>query len=197
MKYRLFRWSAVCLLVLLGTSCDQATPTDPAAYPRLADVVPGNDGKQYTLLEGQLVTGKQETSAWIDRDGGLVWLEGEPKDGERTFHAVYVPERAVNKPTLFTIRLVPGKHIKVDLRAHLRERDGSLRDVGKAGFKQPVYLIMSYAWATNLTDPQRATILYDPEDGKPHQKLPAVPVLEHHFVYAPLYHFSLYAMAQD
>jgi hypothetical protein len=193
----------IATLVFAGialASCDRPSPNEVASHPRFtpsATVVTGSDGSSYTLLEGQLNTTTQSASAWIGPLGGVVTLVGLPKNGLPTAHALIVPPLAVLKNTLFTITLAGGSTVSVKLKAEQKNLLGQLVDVGKAGFKLPVTLVLSDAWATNLTDPLSVVILYDPENGQPMQPVPGIAVGGQLLVTGFLNHFSTYTAAQS
>jgi hypothetical protein len=112
-------------------------------------------------------------------------------------HAVSIPEGAVAKRTLFTISIASSDHIEVDLRAQV-EQKGGLKDVGHLGFRKPVYLFLSYAYATNVTDASHLTILHNPENGNPHERVGGDILFGvDKYVIAKLDHFSKYALAMD
>jgi hypothetical protein len=188
------------VLAIAGVaSCDSTeAPMAPAALQPSHAVVSGSDGKEYTLVEGQLPYSMPTASAWIGKDGGWVYLWGGYKDGRATVHAINVPEGAVTKPTLFSINIASDQYVQVDLRAQVLDNKGSLKDVGKNGFRKPVYLLLTYAWATNVTDASKLTILYDPENGNTHQKIGGEVLFGlDKYVVVELSHFSKYAMALD
>jgi hypothetical protein len=201
MRLKRFRALVLALLTTGGTvlmaACDTATSVEtqmPAV--RSYDAVPATDGQEYTLVQGDLPEAEDSASAWIGRDGGMVVVAGGLKDGKPTMHGVYVREGTVNKPTLFTVKRLGGNQVGVRLDARTQSRNGTWTDVGGKGFRKPVYLFMTYAWATNVTDPSRLVILYDPEDGKAHEKTRSQVILDTNlFVTAELEHFSKYVMA--
>src|SRR5829696_9009738 len=88
---------------LFAVSCDSTDRVvDPSPMrQQFSDVVSGNDGRQYTLLEGQIKFKRASVSKWISRGGGQVILEGDSVNGKPTMHVLIVPEDAVNKKTLF------------------------------------------------------------------------------------------------
>lgn len=194
--------AAVLAAVVVVAGCDQAAEPlapDVALAPQSV-LVPGTDGKTYTLVEGQLRTTKRSASAWIGPLGGTVVLPGENRgDLLPSFHSIVVPPLAVLKPTLFTISIASDKYISVDLRAQEKTLFG-LKDVGHKGFNLPVVLWLSYAEATNLVnvDLSGLTILHDPENGQPFEPVPSLVQLGvHKYVIGTLFHFSKYAMAVD
>jgi hypothetical protein len=150
-------------------------------------------------VSGELNTQKREASAWIDRQGGMVFINGDTINGKPQMWGLYVPKNAVRRPTLFCVRMVGNFHAQVRLTAHEQDRKGAWINVGKAGFREPVYLLMTYAYATNVIDPATLTILYDPENGGAFQRTKSFKyrIENNDFVIAELNHFSKYAMAMQ
>ena len=184
------------------TSCD--SPNEPARRndssfrPAQDVVVIGTDGQNYKLLEGQIPAQTRSASAWIGPLGGTVVILGGVKDGRLTLHSIVVPPLAVMKNTLFTVTLPPGNNIAVELRAQQKSGlfGNTLVDVGSRGFNLPVVLTMSYAYATNLLNPSRIVLLYDPENGQAFERVPGLVNLGALLYVAPLGHFSKYAIAE-
>jgi hypothetical protein len=200
MTSRLLPVIALAAAALFTASCNDASVTEaPAIRAQFDDVVPGSDGKAYTLVSGELSTTTRSASAWIDREGGIVFIEGDSVNGKPQMWGLYIPKNAVRRPTLFCVRMVGNFHAQVHLTAHEQDRKGGWINVGKAGFREPVYLLMTYAYATNVVDPSTLTILYDPENGGPFQTTKSFRYLleNNDFVIAELSHFSKYAMAMQ
>jgi hypothetical protein len=200
MTSRLLPVIALAAAALFTASCNDASVTEaPAIRAQFDDVVPGSDGKAYTLVSGELNTTTRSASAWIDREGGMVFIEGDSVNGKPQMWGLYIPKNAVRRRTLFCVKMVGNFHAQVRLTAHEQDRKGNWVNVGKAGFREPVYLLMTYAYATNVVDPSTLTILYDPENGSPFQTTKSFRYLleNNDFVIAELSHFSKYAMAMQ
>jgi hypothetical protein len=198
--FRFLSVLALAAAALFTVSCNDASVTEaPAFRAQFDDVVPGSDGKAYTLVSGELKTTTRQASAWIDREGGMVFITGDSVNGKPQMWGVYVPKNAVRRPTLFCVRMVGNFHAQVMLTAHEQDRKGNWINVGKDGFREPVYLLMTYAYATNVVDPSTLTILYDPENGGAFQPTKSFRYLleNNEFVIAELSHFSKYAMAMQ
>jgi hypothetical protein len=123
----------------------------------------------------------------LGSEGGLLSLLG---------HVLNVPEGAVSQPTLFSMTAIQSGHIEVELTAtpqSLLRRLLFWRSVPEVHFNVPVELSLSYARATNVTDPSRLRIMRINPDGR-HEILPSVvdPVTK--TVTAELDHFSRYCM---
>lgn len=191
---RLFALVAATVL----SACDSATLTDPTPVRPSFSGVLSDHGKHYTLVEHDMPVAQSSASAWIGQDGGMVYVHGGIKEGRPTMHGVYVPEGAVNKSTLFTVTVLSGKVLGVRLEAQEQSKNGRWIEVGSRGFRKPVLLFMTYAWATNVSDASKLTILYDPEDGRHHQETSARVLLDvDRYVIAELKHFSKYVLAME
>lgn len=163
--------------------------------------VPGDDGKQYTLVEADIKFPKLSASKWIGKDGGYVILEGSSRDGlKKIMHVLIIPDGAVQHRTLFTMTVSSSHFIKVDLRAQIERKqkgDRVLVDVGQNGFNTPVMLALDHSLA-NVADPSRLTLLYDPENGQPWHDMGGFVFNGYeNWVVAYLPHFSKYAVALD
>lgn len=110
-------------------------------------------------------------------------------------HKLTVPAGAVSTPTLFTVRAMNNGYIELELNAVV---DGLLGivNVGESGFKKPVTVTMTYARATNVTDPQRLKVMRLNNNGR-HEILPTTVSANGLTVSAKLDHFSRYAMVSD
>jgi len=188
------RWKSLvaCSLLsgLLLTGCEPGnprgaqTPTAPAPAPA-ADLSAG----QYTLVESTLLSGLPRTSALIGSTGGVLSLLG---------HTLSVPSGAVAQPTLFTMTALPTGRIEVELLALRISLLGQSIDVGSGGFQdgKTVRLTLSYAAATNVTDPSRLVVLYVRDDGAV-EELPTTVDTVARTASVELEHFSRYCMAMD
>jgi hypothetical protein len=191
----------VLVSALTLASCDSPNEpqltNDDANRPASALIGIGTDGTTYKLLEGQIPATVRTRSTWIGPLGGLIVITGGLKDGKLTLHSILVPPLAVLKSTLFTVTLPPENIIAVQL--HAQQKSGlfgtTLVDVKR--FNLPVVLTMSYAWATNLTDPKRVLLVFDPENGGPLVRVPGLLNLGSLLYIAPLSHFSKYAIAEE
>jgi hypothetical protein len=193
---------AALVAVLLAAGCDSSEQMAPVAVQTNASVVSAEDGTSYTLIEGQINFKNTSASAWINRSGGMISIEGDNINGRPTMHVLIIPEGAVQKKTLFTMTIASDHFIKVSLRAQVEEKrrgEVTLIDVGQQGFRKPVMLGLDRSLASNLPDPDRPmTILYDPENGLPFEAVPSIvyPGYEQ-WVIGSLHHFSKYALAMD
>jgi hypothetical protein len=195
-------WGFALLAIVGLASCDGSEPVALQDAPRVqGDLVAGSDGRQYTLVEGQIKVKRLSASEWIGRKGGYVFLEGDTVNGRQTMHVLYVPEGAVTKNTLFTISIVSPHFITVDLRAQVEQKyrgETTLVDVGASGFRENILLGLDHSLVSPDIARERLTVLYDPEGGKPFERIPSqiVPGYEQ-WIVATLSHFSKYAVAMD
>ena len=111
-------------------------------------------------------------------------------------HSISVPFGAVTLPTLFTLRHVNNGYVEVDASATITDLLGKILDIGALGFRKPVRMTLSYARATNVSDPSRLKIVRLKPDGQ-HEIMPSTVNLSKKTVSAPLDHFSRYALVSD
>jgi hypothetical protein len=146
-------------LALVLASCDQAgervlTPAAPNAS------VVSKEKYGFQLVEGVIpsdVTSLQVTQV-IGPLGGTLSLAG---------HSLTVPQGAVSEPTLFVMTLGTRGYVEVDLKA-TREILGTVVDIGSHGFLngRTVTLSLTYAWATNVDNPARLSIVRELSGGE-------------------------------
>ena len=192
------------LAALFAVSCDSNERVmDPAtpAIERSADLVPGTDGKQYTLVEGQIKFKRTSVSKWINRGGGTLTIEGDSVNGRPTMHVLIVPEDAVKQKTLFTMTIASSHFVRVSLRAQEENKyrgQVTMTDVGHLGFKHPILLGLDRSLVGDLPLGKTLTVLYDPDNGSPFEPVPSH-IYEGYeqWVVGYLSHFSKYALAMD
>ncbi len=140
----------VLLAGLLLSSCERPateSPTTPSAVATHSSSL-----SSYTRIEGRIPADipDLQASKLIGVEGGSVSLAG---------HTITVPAGAVGQPTLFTLTLATNGYVEVDLSATVTDLLGNTIDTGSQGFKLPVTLSLTYAWASNVSDPSRLLIL--------------------------------------
>jgi hypothetical protein len=126
----------------------------------------------------------------LGSDGGVLALLN---------HVLTVPAGAVDEPTLFSMTVLQSGYVEVELTAtpkSLLSRLFFWRKVEEVNFNVPVDLSLSYAKATNVTDPSRLKIMRVKPDGR-HEILPSVVDTENKTVTAELDHFSRYCLIAD
>jgi hypothetical protein len=201
-----FRFFGFALFAaLFAASCDSSNRlVEPGNSParQLSHVVSGNDGKEYTLLEGQIKFKRATVSKWISRGGGELVIEGDSINGKPTMHVLIVPEDAVTKKTLFTMTIASNSHIRVDLRAEVEQKyrgESTLVEVGHLGFRKQLLLGLDRSLVVN--PPEGATtftVLHDPENGSPFEPVPTTIYQGYEqWVVGYLSHFSKYALAMN
>lgn len=180
-------WLAL-LVTLTAVSCaPDAERGAPLPLEPVATLSDGAGAMNYTVItEAERPGLPLYTSSLIGLLGGGLELGG---------HSVDVPRGAVALPTLFSMFRVPEARIEVDLLA-LRQVPGGLLNVGELGFNRPVTLTLSYAHATNVSDPSRLKIMRLMPDGR-HEILPSTVDTRKKTVSARLEHFSRYCMISD
>jgi hypothetical protein len=170
--------------------------------PESAELVPLDaaslEAQGYTVIKaprqttrsllGWLVKTVQATLALLlGSDGGVLALLN---------HVLTVPAGAVDEPTLFSMTVLQDGYVEVELTAtpkSLLRRLFFWRRVEEVRFEKPVELTLSYANATNVTDPSRLKIMRVNPDGR-HEILPSTVDPETKTVTADLDHFSRYCM---
>lgn len=155
-------------------AAQMGTAASVTSYYRITEVLPD----QVPTLELAEVIGVL---------GGEIRLMG---------HTLTVPAGAVSEPALFTLRIVNNGYIEVDLTAVAEGLLGGLVDVGAAGFDKPVPITLTYARATNVSDPQRLKVMRLNDDGR-HEILPTRVNEAGLTITAELDHFSRYCMITD
>jgi hypothetical protein len=191
------------LAMLLAAGCDSSEQAfAPVKQEQTsASVVGGTDGRTYTLVEGQINFKRATASAWINRGGGTVMIEGDSINGRPTMHVLIVPEGVVKKKTLFTMTIASNHYVRVGLRAQIEHKyrgQVELIDVGHLGFDKPVWLGLDRSLASNVPAGSRLTVLYDPENGQPFEAMPTTVYAGYEqWVIGYLNHFSKYALAMD
>ncbi|MGH7447011.1 MAG: hypothetical protein ACREK1_00120 [Longimicrobiales bacterium] len=160
-------------LLGLESSSDEDSDTD-TDYIRIEDVLPTDlPSLQVSSIIGLL--------------GGEVHLAG---------HVIQVPAGAVSLPTVFTLTLATNGYVEVDISALTTDLLGNTVNIGEQGFKKPVTLSLTYARATNVTDPSRLKLMRLKSDGK-HEILKSKVSDGTKLVSAKLDHFSRYCMVAD
>jgi hypothetical protein len=210
LKGRIFALLAVAALIV---SCDTVSrtaddlPTAPQfdlslglndANPDDDDADSDSDGAdngggethEYTLIRETLPIGLDlSTSSLIGASGGSISIAG---------HKLTIPKGAVSSPTLFTMTLPANGYVEVELTAIVTDILGNVIDVGLSGFNKPVKLALTYARATNVTDPSKLFIAWMPDDNHDrHVPLPSDVNTKKKLVTAEVSHFSKYCMASD
>lgn len=200
---------------LLGPATPEVTETQPQSSEAQIDTIRVESGtllpidvaqiyeQGYTVIQtppqttrtrtllGWLIRIVEQTLALlIGSDGGVLSLLG---------HVLDVPAGAVSETTLFSMTVLQNGYVEVDLTATPRSLLYRLffwRRVEAVEFDVPVELSLSYARATNVTDPSRLKIMRVNPDGR-HEILPSTvdPVTK--TVTAELDHFSRYCMVAD
>ncbi|HET8654551.1 MAG TPA: hypothetical protein VFL93_03475 [Longimicrobiaceae bacterium] len=127
-----------------------------------------------------------DAAAVIGPEGGVVELGS---------HRLIVPEGAVAHPTRFSMHLVDGGFVEVDLNA-ASSSHGPKNDAGKRGFSRPVTLELGYDDAAAADTTGDLVIAWVQPDGTL-QPLRSTRDESQHVISAELQHFSPYALASD
>jgi hypothetical protein len=180
------------LALLLFSSCDlgRAPVSDVSDVPTAPTTAAYSQSlSSYTRIEGRIPTDipDLQVSKLIGIEGGSVNLAG---------HTIKVPAGAVEQPTLFTLTLATNGYVEVDLSATVTDLLGNTIDTGSKGFKKPVTLSLTYAWASNVSDPSRLLILRMLGNGKV-EALNSTVQPTGKTVTVQLDHFSKYCVASN
>lgn len=178
------RFAPAAVVLLALTSCAETPTSIPS--------VQSSSTPSYTVvresLPADLLPGVS-LSGIIGITGGSISLAG---------HVLEVPAGAVTVPTLFTLTVPLNGYVQVDLSATVTTILGKVVDVGALGFQKPVKLSLTYARATNVSDPKSLFVAYMPNgDHSKLEKLPSTLHATKKLVSAQLGHFSKYCMASD
>ena len=176
------------------------------AAPETAQLIPMDAAdllaQGYTLIREPVPTQPSSLFGWLIKvveatialllgsDGGILALLG---------HILNVPAGAVSEPTLFSMTVIQNGYVEVELTATPKSLLNTLffwRKVEEVQFNVPVGLSLSYARATNVTDPSRLKIMRVNPDGR-HEILPSVVDTVNKTVTAELDHFSRYCMVTN
>lgn len=169
----------------------EMTPVDASQLVSQGYTVIEQPAAKSTSLLGWLVKTVDATlSKLLGLDGGVLALLD---------HVLNVPAGAVTEPTVFSMTVLQNGYVEVELTAVPKSLLSSLffwRKVEEVKFVKPVELSLSYARATNVTDPSRLRIMRVNPDGN-HEILPSTIDLEKKTVTAELDHFSRYCMVAN
>jgi hypothetical protein len=181
---------AVMLTLVVSSSLVSCMPDDrtaPPMAPQFSHTTeatrPVNPG--YVRINDRLPDNipSLQASQVIGLSGGSVHIAG---------HTLSVPAGAVEVPTVFTLTVVPNGTIEVELKAFQ-----GLTNVGAQGFARPIPVTLTYARATNATEPSRLSIMRIKDSDATHEVLPSVVSANGKTVTAHLSHFSRYCMVAD
>jgi hypothetical protein len=176
---------ALALVALVACSEQVAGPLDPQQSPSFSRSL---DEDQLAIANG-LKPRFEEAGAFVEQtigpEGGFLYID---------LHYLYVPEGAVRRPTVFRMTTWGDGRIGADLTA-TSVRSDEINDVGKKGFRKPVYLYFSYEHAPNAPhDPSLIQVVWVKDSGE----LVAQPTQvyqDHKIAVGTLDHFSDYALA--
>lgn len=128
---------AIATLAMLAGCDDLRTPTATAPEAALRSSVTAVSSSQVQLLRASATP--TVAQGVVDFRGGYL------RAGD---HSITIPALAVLRPTLFRIEVIDDGFIHVDLNAYERDATGAWTvDVGPAGFRKPIKLVLSYAGA--------------------------------------------------
>lgn len=187
---------AVLLIAAMGWGCDTSTDPAPATGPAqvegssqllggLLDTADGLLDDGFRLVGTTVVVVGRLGSALIGPLGGILEVQD---------HALRVPAGAVPHPAAFTMAVLDGRTIEVDLQAVDPETG---EDVGGKGFTIPVQLALSYADARiKDNDIDDLVIVRIHPDGT-REPLPSTVDRATQRVTAELDHFSKYALCRN
>ena len=189
---------AVLGVALFTWGCDSST--EPTGQPSGVQAVESTSssllGELVGTVEGTLETGLKLVQTTVTVVGDLGTALIGPVGGllEVNDHDLSVPPGAVPHPTLFSMEIVEGRTVVVDLRAVDPETGA---DVGGKGFKVPVTLALSYDdLKLNRRQIDDLVIVRIHDDGT-YERLPSVVNKDTKQVSAKLDHFSRYGLCSN
>lgn len=174
---------AIATLAMLAGCDDLRTPTATAPEEALRASAAAVSSSQVQLLRAS--ASPSVAQGVVDFRGGYL------RAGD---HSITIPALAVLRPTLFRIEVLDNGFIEVDLRAYERDATGAWTvDVGPAGFRKPIKLVLSYAGAENADD-AAPFIVYAPNGalGGGYVRQPGNADPRNRWITGYLSHFSLY-----
>jgi hypothetical protein len=178
--------AVVALMSVAGCGDNVTAPTVPVMEPQMITLTVGQES--YTRIQERAPnTSLLSLSRILGILGGTLNVAN---------HSVQVPFGAVLVPTLFTLTHANNGYVEVDASATLTDLLGRILDIGGLGFRKPVKMTLSYARATNVTDPRRLKIIRLNPNGQ-HEVMPSTVNTWNKTVSAPLDHFSRYALVSD
>lgn len=180
-------FSVLALALTLGACADQGGPDQLLAPQTEAAESRSWEADRIAMANGQSPT-FEEAGAFVEktigREGGYLYLD---------LHYLYVPEGAVNRPTVFRMTTMGNGDIGAELSA-TRVGSSNHNDVGEAGFKRPVYIGFSYAYASNVTkDPAGLNVFWFRPDGVAEAQ-PTQVNTRYKYAFGTLRHFSAYGL---
>ena len=187
--------AAVLLLAILVWGCESSTEPPPApAQLEAVQTVPDNLlggllgstlNLGLRLVQTTVVIVGDLGDALIGPVGGSLSVDG---------HRISVPPGAVPHPATFTMEVLSGRTVEVDLTAVDPETG---EDVGGKGFAIPVQLALSYDDVSiRDADVDRLVIVRIHEDGR-REPLPSTVDRATKQVIAELDHFSKYGLCRN
>lgn len=176
------RLSAMPLLAaaLWVAACsEQIAPTEPLLTPAQAEL--NRSERSASRLAGSIP--EFDVSATIGPEGGSLGVEG---------YTLTVPRNAVSEPTVFTFASIDNGYIQVQSTA-TTVGSSDLNDVGRAGFKTPVLISLSYSSAGGVPSWLKLVLAYVGPDGTL-EPVPSRFNVARKVVTGAVSHFSDYAL---
>ena len=191
MKTKLFRWSLIPTLALavFAACSDQPMPTEVGLAPSETTVESKSlEQDMWRIANGLPIEHAGHNSAVIGPNGGILYVD---------LHYLYVPRGAVTSPTQFDMYVDSTGAVAARLEATSLDASGApvadRNNVGRAGFKVPVYLTFSYAHAYGIQNAHLLKVLWARPDGKLEAQ-PTVVNERYKAATGVLKHFSIYTL---
>lgn len=172
---------------------------DETLAARFSRSAGGAGGEPLRPARAQGRFGGGEEGGTIDVHGDVFFVDVEVPlaGGARAGrHTLYVPQRAVAQPTVFTMTGMEEDFAYVVLHA-MSTRPNSSQEVGARGFRVPLTLCLD---GTDAVDGEHKTVAYYPRGGVPVAQQPAADPeaeLYRHRVCGEVRHFSGYIIAAN
>jgi hypothetical protein len=187
LRTRVGVFPAILLLGLLLSCSPDADRTSLPLSPPESGAAAG--ATEPYRIEGRMPEGLPSISVSqvIGLLGGTLNLAG---------HSVHIPAGALTESAVVTLTLASNGYVEVEVTALKVSLLGRILNLGALGFKKPVSLTLTYAWASNVQDPSRLQIMRLKANGN-HELLPSTVDTTRRTVTVQLDHFSRYCMVSN
>lgn len=183
------RVTVLSVLLLLGTLLSCSPDADRQPFPLAPQEGSEAGASPVYRIEGRLPEGLAtiSVSQVMGLLGGELHLAG---------HVLRIPLGALTESAVVSMTVASNGYVEVELKALKVSLLGRIINLGALGFRKPVTLTLTYAWATNVQDPEQLQIMRLKPDGN-HELLPSTVDTTRRTVSVQLDHFSRYCMVSN